>query len=180
MDSRLQLECVNLMHFPNLNAMPNFVGVLRNIQTQFKTRYESIEKLEIWFSSFDTPFTVDFKDIQDAELQMELSEIRCDHRLREKFMNSSSTKLIEFNRTLPDSQFPNLMRNTAETLAMFLRTYSISCEQAFSVMKLIKTQHRARISDNNLRNSLRICVSNNIHPGFKDMIKFKKMKKLTE
>ena len=156
----VQLECGNLMHFPKLNAMPNFVGVLRNIQTQFKTRYESIEKLEIWFSVFDTPFTVDFKDIQDAALQMELIELRCDRRLREKFMNSSSTELIEFNRTLPDSQFPNLMRNAAKTIAMFVSTYL--CEQAFSVMKLIKTQHRARISDNNLRNSLRICVSNKI------------------
>ncbi|PSN38131.1 hypothetical protein C0J52_08224 [Blattella germanica] len=71
----VQLECGNLMHFPKLNAMPNFVGVLRNIQTQFKTRYESIKKLEIWFYVFDTLFTVDFKDIQDAALQMELIEL---------------------------------------------------------------------------------------------------------
>ena len=90
-------------------------------------------------------------------------------RLCEKFMNSSGTELTEFCRTLPDSQFPYLMRNAAKTIAMFVSTYL--CEQAFSVMKLIKTQHRARISDNNLRNSLRICVSNNIHPDFKDMIK---------
>ncbi|PSN35158.1 hypothetical protein C0J52_25605 [Blattella germanica] len=55
-----------------LNAMPNFVGILRNIQTQFKTHYESIEKLKIWFSVFDTPFAVDFKDIQDAALQASL------------------------------------------------------------------------------------------------------------
>ncbi|PSN41064.1 hypothetical protein C0J52_18310 [Blattella germanica] len=40
-------------------------------------------------SVFDTSFTVDFKDIQDAALQMELIELRCDRRLREKFMNSS-------------------------------------------------------------------------------------------
>ncbi|PSN40233.1 hypothetical protein C0J52_12046 [Blattella germanica] len=79
----VQLECGNLMHFPKRNSIPNFVGVLRNIQTQFKTRYESIEKLEIWFSIFDTLFTVDFKDIQDAALQMELIEFICDHRLRE-------------------------------------------------------------------------------------------------
>ena len=157
-----QLECGNLMHFPKLKAMPNFVGVLRNIQTQFKTRYESIEKLEIWFSVFDTPFTVDFKDIQDAALQMELIELRCDRRLREKFMNSSITELIQFSRTVPDSQFPNLMRNAAKTIVRFLSRPTYLCEQAFSVMKLIKTQHRARISDSNLRNSLRICVSNNI------------------
>ncbi|PSN39758.1 hypothetical protein C0J52_26801 [Blattella germanica] len=67
--------------------MPNFVGILRNIQKQFKTRYESIEKLEIWFSVFDTPFTVDFKDIQDAALKMELIALRCDSRLLEKFIN---------------------------------------------------------------------------------------------
>ncbi|PSN56611.1 hypothetical protein C0J52_11286 [Blattella germanica] len=150
--------------------MPNFVGVLHNIQTQFKTHYESIEKLEIWFSVFDTPFTVDFKDIKNAALKMELIEVRCDSMLREKFMNSSST---EFNRTLPDSQFPNLMRNTAKPIAMFVSSLHIS------VVNLIKTQDRARINDNNLINSLRICVSNNIHPDFKDMIKSIKMKKLT-
>ncbi|PSN42653.1 hypothetical protein C0J52_13036 [Blattella germanica] len=112
----VQLECGNLMHFPKLNEMPNFIGVLHNIQTQFKIPYESIEKLEIWFSVFDTPFTY------------------C--------------------------------------------TYL--CEQAFSVMKLIKTQHKAGISDNNLRYSLGIFVSNNIHPDFKDMIKQKRINKLTE
>ncbi|PSN57230.1 hypothetical protein C0J52_05025 [Blattella germanica] len=111
----VQLECGNLMHFLKLNAWPNFVGVLRNIQTQFKTRYESIEKLEMWFSIFDTPFTVYFKDIQDAELQMDLIELRCDRRLREKFINSS-----EFNRTVPDSLFPNLMRYTAKAIAISL------------------------------------------------------------
>ncbi|PSN53946.1 hypothetical protein C0J52_12538 [Blattella germanica] len=74
----VQLECKNCMHFPKLNAVPNFLGVLCNIQTQFKTLYESIEKLEIRFSIFDTPFTVDFKDIQDAALQIELIELRCD------------------------------------------------------------------------------------------------------
>ncbi|PSN45719.1 General transcription factor II-I repeat domain-containing protein 2 [Blattella germanica] len=97
---------------------------------------------------------IDFKDIQDAALHKELIELRCDRRLRGKFMNSSGTELIEFCRTLPDSPFPNLMRNAAKTIAMFLRTYL--CGQAFSVMKLTKTQHRARISDNNLRNSLHI------------------------
>ncbi|PSN52236.1 hypothetical protein C0J52_14703 [Blattella germanica] len=124
----VQLECVNLMHFPNLNAMPNFVGVLSNIQTQFKTRYESIEKLEIWFSIFDTRFTLHFKDIQDAALLMELIELRCDRMLREKLMKSSSTELIEFNRTVPDSQFPKLMRNTATTIAIFL---SIFCYETY-------------------------------------------------
>ncbi|PSN36185.1 hypothetical protein C0J52_12907 [Blattella germanica] len=94
------------MYFPKLNAMPNFVGVLRNIQTQLKTRYGSIEKLEIWFSVFDTLFTVDFKDIQDASLQIELIEFSCDRTLREKFMNTSSTELIEFYTTLPDSSIP--------------------------------------------------------------------------
>ncbi|PSN54846.1 General transcription factor II-I repeat domain-containing protein 2 [Blattella germanica] len=83
----VKLEYRNLMHFPKLNAMPNFVGILCSIQAQFKTRYENIEKLEIWFSVFDTPFTVDFKDIQDAALQMELIDLRCDRRLHEKFMN---------------------------------------------------------------------------------------------
>ncbi|PSN36276.1 hypothetical protein C0J52_19942 [Blattella germanica] len=47
-----QLEYGNLMH-AKLKAMPNFVGVLRNLQTQFKTCYESIKKLEIWYSDVD-------------------------------------------------------------------------------------------------------------------------------
>ncbi|PSN42446.1 General transcription factor II-I repeat domain-containing protein 2 [Blattella germanica] len=54
---------------------------------------------------------------------MELIKLTCDRKLREKFMNSSSTELIEFNRTLMGSQFPNLMQNTAKTIAMFVSTY---------------------------------------------------------
>ncbi|PSN38964.1 hypothetical protein C0J52_11348 [Blattella germanica] len=59
----VQLECGNLMHFPKLTAMPNFVGVLRNIQTQFKTRYGNWKSGSLFFGF---PFTVDFKDIQDT------------------------------------------------------------------------------------------------------------------
>ncbi|PSN41057.1 hypothetical protein C0J52_18322 [Blattella germanica] len=50
-----QLDCRNLMHFPKLKPKPNFVGVLRNLQTQLKTRYKCITQLKIWFSVFDTP-----------------------------------------------------------------------------------------------------------------------------
>ncbi|PSN40848.1 hypothetical protein C0J52_19545, partial [Blattella germanica] len=98
-------------------------------QIKFQIQFETIEKLEIWFSVFDTPFSIYFHDIQDAALQMELIALRCGRRIREKFMNSSSTELIELYRTLPNSQFPNLKRNAPKTIAMFENTYF--CEQAF-------------------------------------------------
>ncbi|KAJ4451510.1 hypothetical protein ANN_02974 [Periplaneta americana] len=78
-----QLECGNLLHISNLKALDNcedislkgFVGVLRLLEEQFKTRYESMDKMEIWFSVFYIPFTVDFKDIKDTPLQMELIDL---------------------------------------------------------------------------------------------------------
>ncbi|PSN45033.1 hypothetical protein C0J52_23373 [Blattella germanica] len=60
---------------------------------------------------------------------------------------------------------------------MFVSKYL--CEHKFSAMIPLETQHRGRNSDNNLTNSLRIYVSNKIHPDFKDMIKSKRTKKLT-
>ena len=66
--------------------------VLIQYSTQFSDtientlrEYREIENLVI---CFDTPFTVDFKRIQDAALQMELIEFKCVYRLREKFMNT--------------------------------------------------------------------------------------------
>ncbi|PSN53392.1 hypothetical protein C0J52_03814 [Blattella germanica] len=115
-----QLDFGNLMHFPKLKAMPNFVGVLRNLQKQLKTRYESIEKLKIWFSVFDTPLTVDFKDIQDAALQMELIKFKCDHRLREKFMNTTKIHEDPDERDFPanSSNVPVLVKSSHGTVSL--------------------------------------------------------------
>ncbi|PSN33239.1 Homeobox protein ceh-19 [Blattella germanica] len=81
---------------------------IKSLEAEFeKNKYLSVAK------RLQLSKTLKLTETQDAALQMELIELRYNRRLREKFMNNSSTELIEFRRTLPDSQFPNLMRNAA-------------------------------------------------------------------
>ncbi|KAG7483328.1 general transcription factor II-I repeat domain-containing protein 2-like [Solea senegalensis] len=91
-------------------------------------------------------------DVESApvNLQMELIELQCNDTLKAKF---ESVSAAEFARFIPDTM-PELRTQVARTLSMFGSTYL--CEQLFSLMKLNKTSHRSRLTDEHLNSVLRI------------------------
>ena len=56
---------------------------------------------------------------------------------------------MEFYRSLLDNVFPNLKKFASKTASMFGTTYI--CEQTFSKMKYVKSEHRTRLTDDHLK-----------------------------
>ena len=56
---------------------------------------------------------------------------------------------MEFYRSLPDDVFPNLKKFASKMASMYLTTYT--CEQTFSKMKYVKSEHRTRLTDDHLK-----------------------------
>ncbi|CAF87089.1 unnamed protein product, partial [Tetraodon nigroviridis] len=83
-------------------------------------------------------------------LQMELIELQCNDTLKSKY---DAVGAAQFPQFIPDTM-PQLRTQTAQMLSMFGSTYL--CEQLFSSMKMTKTSHRRRLTDEHLRSILRI------------------------
>ena len=76
--------------------------------------------------------------------KLELIELQCNSALKTQYQ---SVGAAEFAPLLPESM-PRLRLHAARIMSMFGSTYS--CEQMFSVMKLNKTSHSSRLTDQHL------------------------------
>jgi len=101
-----------------------------------------------------------------AKYQLELIDLQSKRRLKDKF--ESATKLQNFYLGFPQQDFPNLHRLAAQCLSMFASTYV--CERFFSVMNLGKTRLRSNLSDIDLRDNLRLCVTRTWTPYIGEII----------
>ena len=100
-------------------------------------------------------------DVESAptNLQMELNELQCCDTLKS---NHDSVGAAQFPRFIPDT-IPQLRTQAAQMLSMFGSTYL--CEQLFSLMKMNKTSHRSRLTDEHLHSILRISSAQNRTPN---------------
>ncbi|CAK1582675.1 unnamed protein product [Parnassius mnemosyne] len=131
----------NSYHFNTLSAYENIAYVqyaaeLKLLSEQFSNRFSDFKNIEDCFSLFATPTKCNIQ-IAPIHLQMELIEIQENSLLKSKFED-----LRKFARRL---------------ICAFGSTYK--CEQFFSLMKVTKSTHRTRLTDDNLENSLRLCIS---------------------
>ncbi|CAK1582676.1 unnamed protein product [Parnassius mnemosyne] len=62
-----------------------------------------------------------------------------------------------YQNYLEKDNFPQLRKFARRLICAFGSTYK--CEQFFSLMKVTKSTHRTRLTDDNLENSLRLCIS---------------------
>ena len=72
----------------------------------------------------------------------------------------------QFPRFIPDTM-PQLRTQAAQMLSMFGSTYL--CEQLFSSMKMTKTTHRRRLTDEHLRSILRISSAQSLIPDIDEL-----------
>ena len=89
---------------------------------------------------------------------MELIEFQCNDMLKSKY---DSVGAAQFPYFLPDTM-PQLRTQAAQILSMFGSTYL--CEQFFSMMKVSKTPHRSRLTEEHLHSVLRISSSQSLTP----------------
>lgn len=96
---------------------------------------------------------------------MELIEIQENSLLKSKF---EDVELCDFyKKYLEEDNFPQLRKFARRLICAFGSTYK--CEQFFSLMKVNKSTHRTRLTDDNLENSLRLCISG-INPNIDGLV----------
>ena len=104
---------------------------------------------------FAPPFSVlteYFED--DPALQLEVLDIQSCRTLSTSFRE---LPLVEFYQQVNVEQYPKIVKNAAFWAVQFGSTYL--CEQCFSLMKLTKSKHRSRITDDHLDCTVRLAVS---------------------
>ena len=166
-----QISLKNFAHFPKLQTVGElttekvnfYVNQLRNLENEFNRRFKDFKMIEKNIQIFSTPFTVNCEEIA-PDFQLEIIELQCNETLKQLFNNSSK---VDFYKSLPKSDFPNLIKHAQKMMSMFGSSYL--CEQVFSTMKLRKNRLRNKMTDEHLECVLRIS-SSNIEPNFDEII----------
>ena len=169
-----QMHQCNLSHFPCCKAMLNQVSTMVFPNAQFAEKLSSLHADFAWrFSDFETqksnfelfrnPFAIDV-ETAPVHLQMELIELQCNGALKAKY---DTVGPAQFTCFIPGA-IPQLRLYVARTLSMFGSTYL--CEQLFSVMKINKTSHRSRLTDEHLQSILRISITQNLTPNINELV----------
>ena len=102
-----QLDKENYVHFPTLEeSKPTrntaFVTVIRNLRTEFSSRFSDIRSLQNLFRLFSTPFDVNVNTIPE-KFQMDLIELQCSDELNAKFYTEGyqGISLLDFYKKIP-------------------------------------------------------------------------------
>ena len=77
-------------------------------------------------------------------------------------------KLLEFYRCLPNDEFLKLKKFASGMASMFGTTYV--CEQIFSKMKNVKSEHQTRITDEHLK-AIFLVQCSHTKPNIEDIMK---------
>lgn len=140
-----QLKQGIVTHFPTLATLlsgevSHYSCLLDSLRTEFERRFQDFRSCETDLQLFSNPFQV-LIETAPSLYQMELIDLQCSITHKEKF---AASNLLDFYRSLPDTEFPKLRANACRMASMFGNTYL--CEQLFSQMKLTKSTIRTRLS----------------------------------
>ena len=102
-----------------------------------------------------------------SELQLELINLQANGLLKEKHREG---KLLEFYRSLPNDEFLKLKKFASGMAYMFGTTYV--CEQTFSKMINVKSEHLTRLTDEHLKAILLVQCCNT-KPNIENIMKNK-------
>ena len=120
-----------------------YADKLNTLKAEFSRRFADFGLEKFNLDLFANPFEIDV-DTAPEHLQLELIKLQCNGALKTQYQSIGAA---EFAPLLPESM-PRLRLHAARIMSMFGSTYS--CEQMFSVMKLNKTSHSSRLTDQHL------------------------------
>ena len=117
-----QLEHGNNAHFLTLQenkptSSTPFVSVIRNLRTEFLSRFGDIRSLENDIKFFSTPFYVQVDTVQ-AKYQMELVELQYSNQLKSKFHVEGVLLLDFYKKYLECKQYSNLINHAKKMASM--------------------------------------------------------------
>ncbi|GAA6104203.1 general transcription factor II-I repeat domain-containing protein 2-like [Tachysurus ichikawai] len=93
----------------------------------------------------------------------ELIELQCNDTLKSKY---DAVGAAQFPRFIPETM-PQLRTQAAQLLSLFGSTYLR--EQLFSLMKMTKTSHRRRLTDEHLHSILRVSSAQSLNPDIDEL-----------
>lgn len=151
------IESHKLLHFPTLKAMyvspenitPAMITFVKRLKENFSSRFDDfnvgkevirfiLNPFSSVFSNLSSNFMKMFPDIEEAQIQLELIDLKQSSVLKDKFDDSGVT---QFWIDLQQGEYPLLKRCSIDVLTMFGSTYI--CESAFSKQFLSKFDTRA-------------------------------------
>ena len=134
-----------------------FVSVIRNLRTEFLSRFGGIRSLENDIKLFSTPFDVQVDPVQE-KYQMELVELQRSDQLKSKFHAEGLLLLDFYKKYLECKQYPNFINHAKKMASMFGSIYV--CEQLFSCMKVTKSKLKTQLNDSHLQDINLLATSN--------------------
>uniref|UniRef100_A0A6P7GDQ8 General transcription factor II-I repeat domain-containing protein 2B-like n=1 Tax=Diabrotica virgifera virgifera TaxID=50390 RepID=A0A6P7GDQ8_DIAVI len=156
---------------PNYDRFKNLISILLG---SFNTRFEDFQKDKMNVDLFINPFSISLQDINcySAEIQIEIIDLQNHTILKTKYREIISTvtdpNYIEFWKFVPANNFPNLHELALRYCCRFGSTYV--CEQMCSIMNIIKSKYRSRLTDMHLKNLI-LLASSEINPNIDELIK---------
>lgn len=139
-----------------------FAEKLRVLGAEFSRRFADFDIQKCRFELLSNPFAVDVENVP-TNLQMELIELQCSDTLKSKY---EAVGAAQFTHFIPETM-SQLCAQAAQMLSMFGSTNL--CEQLFSSMKMTKTSHRRRLTDEHLRWILRISSAQSLNPDIDEL-----------
>ena len=119
---------------------------------------------------FINPFAVDpgkmdfgFQELIDLQNSAALKA-----RYKKLSVMATGQDLMDFWKAVPVTAFPELRSFIAKFISRFRTTYR--CEQAFSVMKFVKSKYRTRLTHAHLEASIKLAVTD-LQPRIEDLVK---------
>ena len=121
----------------------------------FKKRFQDLEGRERSYDLFSNLYSVLVEYFEDdPALQLEVLDIQSSSTLNTSF---KELPLVDFYKQVNVEQYPKILKNACFWAVQFGSTYL--CEQCFPLMKIAKSKHRSRITDDHLDCTLRLAVS---------------------
>ena len=175
-----QIREHKLFHFPTCSIIKNeskinlngsyqlYCSQLEILSKKFSQRFSDFRQNNFSLRIFSNPFAINVSSVPE-EMQMEIIELQSNSSLESNFLNKD---ILGFYKYLPCS-FLKLRENALRIISMFGSTYL--CEKFFSSLKNTKTKLRSRLTDENLKASLKICVNQCFTPDFDKLVKKKQL-----
>ena len=131
-----------------IDFVPDFTKyakIYEDLCENFAKRFHDLGNREKHLSLFQRPFTVNVEEIKDAELQLELLDLKSNEVMKDIYQEQS---ILQFYSRLEEEAYPVLLKNARFLITQFGSTYR--CEQGFSVMKLNKSKLRSQLTHGHL------------------------------
>lgn len=143
-------------------AFSQYCDKIQKIKDEFDNRFKDFKVEQKMFSLFTGIFSFEIEQAP-VSLQMELIDLQNDSILKEKYREVGIPKIYSYL----GQKYPDIKKFAAQILCYFGSTYL--CEQLFSCMKLNKTAHRSRLTDENLSTIMKVVCSQSLSPNLEKL-----------